>query len=251
MASQQPRPVMAEPLRSVARESVVTAVARRLLDYLTSGDVAPGTRLPSERQLAQTLGVGRSAVREAIAALDILGIVDVRPGSGTYLVASSSDLLPQTISWGFMLGQPRTNDLVELRQFLETLSARLAAERADDDDDARLGERIEAMRLAVDDVSHFVETDVAFHLQVAVTAKNTVLNDILHSVRALLFAWVELTSRDRDAAQRSYEEHLAIYRAVVARDPEAAQSAMHAHMEIASTRLRASLAAGAPAGLGG
>ena len=71
-------------LGSVGQGSGVSEVAERLLAYFTSGDIAVGTRLPAERQLAASLGVGRSAVREALAALEILGIVIVRPGSGTY-----------------------------------------------------------------------------------------------------------------------------------------------------------------------
>ena len=66
------------------------------MDLFTSGSIQPGTRLPPERHLATVLGVGRSAVREALAALEILGIVDVRPGSGTYLRGTASELLPQT-----------------------------------------------------------------------------------------------------------------------------------------------------------
>src|SRR5690349_3940309 len=109
----------------------VSEVARRMLDLFTGGSIAAGTRLPPERQLAATLGVGRSAVREALAALEILGIVDVRPGSGTYLRDSVSELLPRTLSWGLMLGAPRTRDLVELRSGLEVQAAQLAAERID------------------------------------------------------------------------------------------------------------------------
>src|SRR3954452_3251534 len=97
----------------------VSEVARRLMDLFTSGSLEPGTRLPPERHLAATLGVGRSAVREALAALEILGIVDVRPGSGTYLRDGISELLPRTLSWGLMLGAPRTRELVELRGGLE------------------------------------------------------------------------------------------------------------------------------------
>src|SRR6478735_3829631 len=107
----------------------VSEVARRLLDLFTSGSIAPGTRLPPERQLTATLGVGRSAVREALAALEILGIVQVRPGSGTYLRGAASELLPQTLRWGLLIGEHHTGDLLELRSGLEIFVARLAASR--------------------------------------------------------------------------------------------------------------------------
>ena len=90
----------------------VSEVARRMLDLFTGGSIAAGTRLPPERQLAATLGVGRSAVREALAALEILGIVDVRPGSGTYLRGAASELLPQTLRWGLLIGERNTAELL-------------------------------------------------------------------------------------------------------------------------------------------
>jgi DNA-binding FadR family transcriptional regulator len=233
--------IFPDGLGAVRRDSVVTTVARQLLDHLTTGRVAPGTRLPSERQLAETLQVGRSAVREALAALDLLGIVDIRPGSGTYLRGNSSDLLPRTINWGLMLGQPRTLDLVEVRQYLEVISAQLAAARATEEDIAAIGQRFEKMRESVQDVSAYVDADVAFHLQVASAAKNSVLSGILHSVRELLHVWVERTSRDQASAERSLEEHAGVYAAIARRDPTAAQHAMQAHMASASDRLRKSL----------
>jgi DNA-binding FadR family transcriptional regulator len=234
--------ILAQGLDAIPRESVVSSVARRLLDEFTSGRLTPGTRLPSERQLATSLEVGRSAIREAIAALDVLGIVDIRPGSGTYLRATSSNLLPQTINWGLLLGQPRTRDLIEVRQYLEALSARLAATRATDTDIADIGSHFERMRRAVVDVSDFADADIAFHLAVVGAAKNSVLSDILHSVRELLHVWVARTSPDSSAAQTSLEEHEVIYRAIAERDADAAYEAMQSHMAIASERLRQSLA---------
>src|SRR6478609_7896904 len=146
----------------VARYSAVGAVAKQLLDHLTTGNFAPGTRLPPERSLATSLGVGRSTLREAMAALDVLGIIDVRPGSGAYLTSDSAGLLPQAIKWSLMLGQPRTRDLVEVREYLEVVTAKLAASRASDGDIERLGACVVAMRDAGDDVDAFVTADLAF-----------------------------------------------------------------------------------------
>ena len=83
-----------EPVTHRAPEPISSEVTRRLLDYLISGQVQPGERLPSERQLAETLGVGRSHVRQAIKSLTVLGLVDARQGDGTYLKRTDSPLLP-------------------------------------------------------------------------------------------------------------------------------------------------------------
>lgn len=220
--------------------TAVSAVANRLLDLFTGGSIAPGTRLPPERQLATTLGVGRSAVREALAALEILGIVDVRPGSGTYLRGNASELLPQSLRWGVLIGERSTGELIEVRSGLEIFTARLAAERLDDDQLAALGRHLDGMRAGIDDLSAFVEADLAFHHLLASSAGNAVLLDLLQLVRSLLRVWVDRAVQDQDHARIAVEEHAAVYDALRRRDPDAAASAMAAHMTTAAARLAAS-----------
>jgi GntR family transcriptional regulator, transcriptional repressor for pyruvate dehydrogenase complex len=224
-------------LSPVERHSTVGAVAKQLLQHLANGSYSPGTRLPPERQLAASLGVGRSTLREALAALDILGLLDVRPGSGTYLAADSSELLPQAIKWSLMLGQPRTRDLVEIREYLEVFTARLAAERASDDDIARLRDTVVAMRDAGDDVDAFVKADLAFHFEAARIAGNTVLQDILHSIRSLLALWFDRTLRVPGTIAETLVEHEAVFDAIATRSPDVAEQRMKALMDAADIRL--------------
>lgn len=224
-------------LEAVPRGTAVAEVVKQLIALLTTGELAPGSRLPPERQLAEELGVGRSAVREALAALEILGIVSVRPGSGTYLRDSTSELLPTTLSWGLMLSASRTRELIEVRGALEIQAATFAATRATDEAIAMLGQHIETMRATLDDLHRFVEADVRFHLQIASSADNVVLHDLLQSVRSLLRLWVERGLRDRDQGEVALREHVAIYDAIAARDPAAAEAAMRVHMATAGDRV--------------
>jgi GntR family transcriptional repressor for pyruvate dehydrogenase complex len=211
------------------------------MDLFTSGDIAPGTRLPPERQLASTLGVGRSAVREALAALEILGIVDVRPGSGTYLRGSASELLPQTLSWGLMLDEPKTRELIEVRGALEIYAARLAATRMTDEGIASLGARVDEMRANLENLPAFVDADLQFHLELARSTDNTVLLDLLQSIRSLLRVWVDRAVQDPGEALAAIEEHAAVQAAIATRDPDAAASAMAVHMHTAGRRLEGAL----------
>lgn len=217
----------------------VSEVARRLMDLFTSGSVASGTRLPPERQLAATLGVGRSAVREALAALEILGIVDVRPGSGTYLRGTASELLPQTLRWGLLIGERHTGQLLELREGLEIYIARLAATRADAAIIARLQRDVERMRATVAELSAFAKADLDFHHALAEAAGNETLTDHVHVVRSLLQVYADRAVHDRAHAERAVAEHDAVLAALTAHDADAAASAMAVHMATASTRLRA------------
>jgi GntR family transcriptional repressor for pyruvate dehydrogenase complex len=226
-------------LGSLGQGSVVSEVAERLLAYFTSGEIAPGTRLPAERQLAASLGVGRSAVREALAALEILGIVVVRPGSGTYLRDGVSELLPRTLSWGLMLGEPRTRELVELRGGLEVQAVQLAALRITPQALERLRASLDIMAQNLADLAAFVEADAAFHREIAAGSGNQVLQELLQSIRSLLRIWVDRALTDEGHAAAALAEHREIFRALEAGDPGAAAAAMQSHMETAARRLLA------------
>jgi GntR family transcriptional repressor for pyruvate dehydrogenase complex len=225
-------------LEMVPRGTAVSEVVKQLVALLTAGELTPGSRLPPERQLAERLGVGRSAVREALAALEILGIVTVRPGSGTYLRDTTSELLPTTLSWGLMLNAARTRELIEVRGGLEVQAAAYAAERATDVDVEKLRGYIETMAASLEDLDAFLQADIRFHLQIALSADNVVLKDLLQSTRSLLRLWVERGLSERDQAEAAYREHLAVFEAIEAHDPEAALQAMRDHMATAAERVR-------------
>lgn len=226
----------------VRRESVTTEVARKLLDYLLAGGFQPGQRLPGERQLAEALGVGRSVVREALKSLTLLGLVEVRQGSGTYIKSAESQLLPQVVEWGLLLGAKRTRDLVEARRHLEVIVAGLAAQRRDEatleDLEAQLGH----MRAAKDDPDAFVAADVTFHLRIAYAAGNETLYQVMASVRALLQVWISRVMRGPDARfAETAREHELVYEAIRDQDEAAARATMEAHMESAYSRLGSTL----------
>lgn len=229
-------------LQAMPRGTAVSEVVKQLTGLLTKGDLTPGSRLPPERQLAESLGVGRSAVREALAALEILGIVSVRPGSGTYLRENTSELLPTTLSWGLMLSASRTAELIEVRGGLEIQAATLAATRITDDNIELLRGYVEAMHSSLDNVEAFIEADARFHLLIATSAGNVVLRDLLQTVRSLLRLWVERALQTADQASDAYREHVAVFEAIAARDPKAAEEAMTAHMRTAGDRVEHAVA---------
>src|SRR5690606_27195057 len=117
----------------------------------------------------------RSAVREAIAALEVLGIVETRAGSGTYLRASTSELLPQTLSWSLLVDQEATGDLAVVRGALERSAAQEAARAPRAAEVARLQELVAAQEAAREDPRSYIEADMAFHQQLAAMARNPIL----------------------------------------------------------------------------
>lgn len=230
-----------DALTPVARASATQDVAARLLDYVTRGDLGPGAKLPSERRLMEALQVGRSTIRETLAAFQVLGIVESRAGSGTYLRGSATALLPTVINWGLALGDARLRDLVEARGALEVVSAQFAATRVTPESADRLLANTALMAEVDNDPARFVDTDIDFHFLVADIAGNAVLADMLHSVRALLRVWIERAIATEHGTEETLVEHMAVAEAIRRGDAIAAAEAMRRHMTAAAERLERSL----------
>jgi GntR family transcriptional repressor for pyruvate dehydrogenase complex len=226
-----------DPIR---REPLATQIARGLVEFILSGKVEPGARMPSERALAEAFGVGRSAMREALKALSLIGLIEVRQGDGTYLRKADSALLPELIEWGLLLGEQRTLDLVEARQEIEVVIAGLAARRRTETDIAELQVLLDRMKSA-QAIPVFVEADVQFHLRIAEAANNSALRDIHSSVQALLRTWIARVIEASGDSMPSFKEHVPILDGIIAGDQVAAQNAMASHMSSAAERLRNTL----------
>jgi GntR family transcriptional repressor for pyruvate dehydrogenase complex len=214
-----------------------SAVTHRLLELLLGESMRPGDRLPGERRLAEDLGVGRSAVREAISALEVLGIVETRSGSGTYLRSGTSELLPSTLSWSLLLDQERTAELAVVRSALERSAAELAAAHRTDAQAEQLLELVRKQRAASEDPERYVEADIAFHRELAVISGNKLLEEILATTRTLLRVWFENAVDRQEDIDAAIAEHTAIAEAISAGDVSAVSAAMRTHMTTASERI--------------
>jgi GntR family transcriptional repressor for pyruvate dehydrogenase complex len=236
------------------RETIAAEITRRLLAYLLSGKVSPGERIPSERKLSEALGVGRSVVREALKSLTVLGLIEVRQGDGTFLKRMDSELLPQAIEWGLLLGAKRITDLVEARHHLEVVLAGMAAERRDATQLEEMRRCIEAMG-AARSPNDFVTADIDFHYAVATAAANQSLLQIMRSIRGLLQVWISRVMQSGDSTRPTSDEHVAIFEAIAEGDGAGARAAMEAHMVGATKRLERTLeahgASGTEAVIGG
>jgi GntR family transcriptional repressor for pyruvate dehydrogenase complex len=223
------------------RSSLSAEIIRSLTEYIFSGQLNAGEKLPSERQLSESLGVTRSAVRDAIQSLGLLGVVDIRQGDGTYLRGATESMLPQVIEWGLFLGERRLMDLVEARQQIEIALAGFAAKR-------RTPEQLEQIRAALGRMSdaaispaEFVEADIAFHFSIAEASGNSALADVLSSITGLLRAWMARSIKAAGETRSSHSEHLEVFAAIESGNARAAKSAMSRHMSHAEKRLRTTL----------
>jgi GntR family transcriptional repressor for pyruvate dehydrogenase complex len=233
-----PAPAALGPLPG--ETSSTDEVARALIDYVFSGQIGPGEKFPSERQLSESFGVGRGVVREGMKSLGLLGLVEFRQGGGTYLRHGESELLPRVIEWGLMLGERRASDLVEARRHIEKITTVLAAQRCNDEQLKVIEDALAQMSVA-STTDEFVDADVAFHLAVADACGNTVLANMLKSIASLLRVWIHRVMEAAESYEESYLEHVPVFEAIRVRDADAAGAAMEQHMNRASQRLTATL----------
>ncbi|WP_116953533.1 FadR/GntR family transcriptional regulator [Jiangella endophytica] len=213
-------------------EEVVDGIKRMILE----GALRPGDRLPIEKELAEVLGVSRGPLREGVSALSILGILNTRQGDGTYV--TNLDVTRLLAPMGFVVdihGDLAAQHTHAVRRLLECEAARLAATRITDDALQEAAELLdEAARIVGQEPQHherLIETDIAFHRIIAVHSDNPVLVGLVEAfagrtVRGRL--WRSL--HEEGADRRTHEEHVAILRALEARDPEAARIRMANHL---------------------
>ncbi|MBN3724203.1 FadR family transcriptional regulator [Burkholderia sp. Ac-20379] len=223
-------------LDSVRAESTVERIAQRLLDFLLSGAVEPGDRIPSVTRLSEQLGIARSSVREAVKLLESRGVLDVRQSSGCYFKGNDPSALFKTVEWALLFGTKDITEFVEARWHIEMLLVDLAAQRRTDADLEPIKAALDAMRDAQSGEA-FSEADLTFHFAIAEAAHNAVLRDVLRGIRSLTMSWIGRNLSRATTPQAAYVDHVPIYEAIVARDGRQARIAMHEHMVRATRRL--------------
>jgi GntR family transcriptional regulator, transcriptional repressor for pyruvate dehydrogenase complex len=216
---------------TVTREAVPQQIVSRLLDLIQQRHLGPGDRLPAERELAASMGVSRSSLREALQALTVLGVTEMRHGTGTYVSSLEPDLLVRHLSFVLSLSDQASDQLFEARKVVEPAMAALAAERIDDGTLDLLDACVERARAAIGDAEAFMETDIELHDAIRIAAENAVLGRFMESIRALGLASRRRTGARRAVQEQTVEDHRAIVAALRAHDPEAASAAMLRHLD--------------------
>jgi len=216
-------------LRPVDRKPLYEQVSDRLREFVDVNNLQPGARLMTERELAQQLSVGRSSVREAITALRIQGMVEVRHGDGIYLLRRPEDLI-STLATELVETHIDHPYIWETRQALETQCARLAATRATPGDLRKLGRSLKTMEAEVAQGDPGLEGDRQFHLGVAESSHNPILIRLLTGIRESLDRTSETSLTRAGQPAKSLAQHQIIFDAIKARQPTEAADAMLAHL---------------------
>ena len=224
--------------------SLTDEAIARIRELVRSGRFPAGAKLPPEHELAAELGMSRSSVREAVKALSLAGVLDVRRGDGTYVTSLAPSLLLAGLGAAVELMRPDTLlELIEVRRLLEPGATALAATRMSKADLAVVHGHLVAMRAAADDVELLNLHDSAFHRAVAAATGNEALTAVLDGISSsTLRARMWRGSAVTDAAALTLAQHTAIYQALDDRDPAAAHAAALLHVVTSERWLRTRLA---------
>ena len=204
------------------------------------GTLHKGDRIPSERELSETLHIGRSTLREAIKVLVMLGLLEIRNGQGTYITDGTNGFYTAPLEWGLIIGHKSIAELVEIRTILDCEAAYLATKRADKTALKDIKSAYLAMMAACkkSDTDKCIKSDVDFHLAIAKATGNTAMYQMMKTIRRLLEIWIARVLVSTDALEITFKEHEKIYKCICLGDAEGARTSMREHVDAAGMRLK-------------
>lgn len=223
-----------EAVTTVRRRKLYEDVAGQLESLIHQGRFRPGDQLPSERELMQMFGVGRPAVREALFAMQRMGLVAINSGERARVTLPTPRVMFESLAGPVrhLLAAPEgIRHFQEARTFFEVGLARHAAAHATKAELEQLGDALAANKAAIDSVAAFERTDVAFHYVLAVIPRNPIYTAIHEAIAAWLTEQRHVTLQRAGQNAIAYEAHRAVFDAIAARDPDRAEKVMRGHME--------------------
>lgn len=232
---------MSQPRDVLGRApALAETIAQRLHEEIVSGRLKPGARLPTEQRMAETYGVSRPVVREAIGRLKHDGLVTTRQGAGAF-VADPGAAAAFRLDVADFGDRDEIRAIVELLMAVESTATAHAAVRRTDADLAEIRARLDAMQQAIDRGEPGVDEDMAFHRAIVEATDNAYFRDLStfldHRVRHFIRIARANTARRHGLTQAVQSEHEAIFAGIAGKDPAAARAAAEEHLRNAAKRL--------------
>ena len=219
-------------MKSIQRVPVVQQVAENIKEYILSGSVEVGQKLPSEKELCDQMSVGRGTVREAFRILQTSGFVEIKPGRGAFVARTQEQELENIVEW-FMQNEVELRDVIEIRTALEPLAIRLTIQRCSDADIAQLARTHEKFMAAIEnhDVAAIAKYDEKFHNQIVEKSQNKLLISINRKVSECAQAFRSKTFLVEQNVKNAIEPHRNIMDSISARDINKAERYMRSHLD--------------------
>jgi GntR family transcriptional repressor for pyruvate dehydrogenase complex len=217
--------------KAIQASRLYEQIVQQIEESILKGELSEGSQLPAERDLARQFGVSRTAVREAIKALQEKGLVDALPGRGTFVTNGDTNPMRRSLDRIIKSGETDGWDyLVEVREILEPEIAALAAMRATGQDLSLMRDAVAVMDKTARDSDAFIEADLDFHLALAEAAGNPIVLSLIDSIVGLLREQRLQIFRIGGGPERGQYHHRRILDAVARHDPQSSRAAMQAHL---------------------
>ena len=225
-------------LTPVTRSPLYEQVEKRLREFIDAQNLKPGDRLMSERELAERLSVSRTSVRQALTALRVRGLVEIRHGDGIYVLRSVADVIP-SLALELLHSEVDHPMIWEVREGLETQAARLAARRRTSEDLQGMRESLDAMAASIAAGGEGVVGDQHFHRAVVEAAKNALLSQLMAQISDTVDRTSEASLSLPGRPPVSLRAHELILAAIEAGDEDLAARRMHEHIAVSAEGVHA------------
>lgn len=220
-------------IKPIKSKRTTEIILDQIKSFMIRGHLKPGDKLPTEMELAEKFEVSRTSVREALSALSLTGILEIRQGEGIFVKRSPSNAVIEPLSFILLLEKDQLQNILEVRKALEIEAADLAAQRRDKDDLNSIRAAVEAMEKDLPEAVNSENIDLSFHLALAKASKNPLLDRLMNTVQEIISQTLHVTRAlwlNSGSTQRLYEEHKEIYLAIAAKDQVTARQLMYEHL---------------------
>lgn len=221
-------------LKPIKTRKIYEEIVDQIRELVARGELKPGDRLPSERDLVERLKVSRASIREALSALELMGLLEVRSGEGTFVRKLRSESVVAPLAWMLTMEKGTVLELLEIRKILEAQAVGMAAERAEVEDLRELSAALDDLQAELNSPTSDGSSDHRFHYAITRATKNKIMIRLMDTISDLM-KYMLKTSRSKLYEGKYtpallFLEHRKIYDAIVAKDAQKARESMLAHL---------------------
>ena len=224
----------------IERIELIDQIIETITRQIAEGKIKPGDKIPGERSLSEMFNVSRTSIRQALKALEFLGVLEIRHGATTTLKTSGASLFINPLKFLSILYNVDITELFEARKTIEVALAKKAAGHAAVHDIENMQRCLEKAENNLNNPEVFLFAEKDFHECIFVASGNQILTAMINSLNSLLIGSRKESIKTFENLKVSFDEHYRIFEAIKRRDAEAAGNAMLDHLEDVEKRLRAS-----------
>ena len=224
--------------RTISKSAVAEGIVAQLLSMIREKKLRSGDKLPPERELAVMMDVSRPSLREALRTLSVMGVIELRHGSGIYVTALEPARLVEHLDFVFSLDDSTYLQLFETRKVLEPPICALAAQRISDEEMVQLEECLSRSRMGLTNYEAYLQAELDLHEIIVIAARNPLLQRFMSSLRSLGEASRKRTIMLPGVVEQTIQDHQSIIQALREHQPEVAYRAMLVHLEHVEQHLK-------------